>query len=74
MTYLDDLTDLCAEGTQEKVDAAKAAIIDGSFDPFTGPLYDQDGNLKVEDGVRMTDDEIWNMSWFVKGVVGTIPA
>lgn len=69
MTYLDDLSSLCAEGTQDKVDAAKASIIDGSFDPFTGPLYDTDGNLKVEDGVRMTDDEIWNMDWFVQGVV-----
>ena len=74
MTYLDELSALCAEGTQEKVDAAKAAIISGELEPFTGPLYDQDGNLKVEDGVKMTDDEIWNMSWFVKGVSGTIPA
>ncbi len=49
-------------------------IIDGSFDPFTGPLYDQNGELKVEDGVKMTDDEIWNMNWFVQGVVGSIPA
>ncbi len=74
MTYLDDLTALCAEGTQEKVDAARDSIIDGSFDPFTGPLYDQNGELKVEDGVKMTDDEIWNMNWFVQGVVGSIPA
>ncbi len=57
MTYLDDLTALCAEGTQEKVDAARDSIIDGSFDPFTGPLYDQNGELKVEEGVKMTDDE-----------------
>ena len=74
MTYLDKLTDLCAEGTHEKVDAAKKAIIDGTLEPFTGPLYDQDGNKKVEDGVKMTDDEIWNMNWFVNGVTGTIPA
>ena len=74
MTYIDELSALCAEGTQEKVDAAEAAIADGSLEPFTGPLYAQDGTLKVEDGVKMTDDEIWNMSWFVKGVIGTIPA
>ena len=74
MTYLDDLTALCAEGTQEKVDAARDSIIDGSLDPFTGPLYDQNGELKVEEGVKMTDDEIWNMNWFVQGVVGSIPA
>lgn len=69
MTYVDTLTSLCAEGTQEKVDAAQAAIIDGTLEPFTGPLYDQDGNLKVEEGVKMTDDEIWNMDWYVQGVI-----
>lgn len=69
MTYIDTLTSLCAEGTQEKVDAAQAAIIDGTLEPFTGPLYDQDGNLKVEEGVKMTDDEIWNMDWYVQGVI-----
>ena len=74
MTYLDELSSLCAEGTQAKVDEAQAAIINGTLEPFTGPLYDQNGELKVADGVKMTDDEIWNMSWFVKGVVGTIPA
>ena len=74
MTYLDDLSALCAEGTQEKVDAAKQAIIDGTLEPFTGPIKDQSGTVRVEDGVKMTDDEIWNMDWFVEGVVGTIPA
>ena len=74
MTYLDELSSLCAEGTQAEVDKAQSAIINGTLEPFTGPLYDQNGELKVADGVKMTDDEIWNMSWFVKGVVGTIPA
>jgi basic membrane protein A len=52
---------------------AEAKIKDGSFDPFTGPLTDQSGAVRVPAGTRMTDDEIWNMSWFVRGVVGTIP-
>jgi basic membrane protein A len=52
---------------------AEAKIRDGSFDPFTGPLNDQSGAVRVPAGTRMTDDEIWNMGWFVKGVVGVIP-
>ncbi|MDR2177886.1 MAG: BMP family ABC transporter substrate-binding protein [Treponema sp.] len=52
---------------------AEAKIKDGSFDPFTGPLADQSGAVKVPAGTRMTDDEIWNMGWFVKGVIGAIP-
>ena len=74
MTYLDELSPLCADGTKEKVEAAKAAIIDGSLEPFTGPIKNQNGEVVVADGTKMTDDEIWNMNWFVEGVVGTIPA
>ncbi|SMC55132.1 BMP family ABC transporter substrate-binding protein [Papillibacter cinnamivorans] len=73
MVSLDDLTANCAEGTADAVAAAQAKIESGELEPFTGPLYDQDGNVKVAEGTTMTDDEIWNMSWFVKGVIGTIP-
>lgn len=71
MVSLDTLTDNCAEGTQEKVDAAKAAILDGSLNIFAGPIKDNEGNVKVEDGKALTDDEIWAMDWFVEGVIGS---
>ena len=44
-----------------------------TFDPFMGPLYDQDGNLRVPAGERLGHDELWTMMWFVKWVIGTIP-
>jgi len=43
------------------------------FDPFTGPIKDQDGNLRIEEGRRATHDELWTIDWFVEGIVGTIP-
>ncbi|MDR1787486.1 MAG: BMP family ABC transporter substrate-binding protein [Treponema sp.] len=52
--------------------AVTASIIEGSFDPFTGPIKDQAGEVRVAPGVRLTDDEIWSMNWFVEGVRGTI--
>jgi basic membrane protein A len=52
---------------------AEGKIKSGAFDPFTGPLSDQSGAVKVPVGTKMTDDEIWNMGWFVKGIIGTIP-
>ena len=70
---LDELTANCAEGTAEAVEAAKAKIIDGTLNVFAGPLADQNGEIKVPEGTVMTDDEVWNMGWFVKGVIGTIP-
>lgn len=68
---LDALSALCVPGTQEAVDVAMEAMKAKTFEPFTGPLFDQDGTEKIPSGVMMTDDDIWNMSWFVKGVIGS---
>ena len=44
-----------------------------TFDPFMGPLRDQDSNLQVPAGDRLGHDDLWTMMWFVEWVVGTIP-
>lgn len=43
------------------------------FDPFTGPIYDNKGNLRVEAGRRMTHDELWTIDWFVDNIVASVP-
>jgi simple sugar transport system substrate-binding protein len=40
------------------------------FDPFNGPIYDRDGNLKVPEGSRMSVFELTTMDWAVDGIVG----
>jgi basic membrane protein A len=70
---LDTLTANNDSRTAPAVADAEAKIKNGSMDPFTGPLSDQSGAVRVPAGTRMTEDEIWNMGWFVKGVIGTIP-
>lgn len=40
------------------------------FDPFTGPINDQDGTLKVNDGQRLSVFELNTIDWFVEGVIG----
>ena len=40
------------------------------FDPFNGPIYDRDGNLKVPEGLRMSMFELTTMGWAVDGIVG----
>jgi len=69
---LDKLTDNNDPRAAAAIDAARNGIIAGTLEPFTGPLKDQSGAIKVPEGTRMTDDEIWNMGWFVKGVIGNI--
>jgi len=40
------------------------------FDPFNGPIYDRDGNLKVPEGLRMSVFELTTIDWAVDGIVG----
>jgi basic membrane protein A len=70
---LDTLTANNDPRTAAAVADAEAKIKAGAFDPFQGPVADQSGAVKVPAGSRLTDDEIWNLGWFVKGVIGTIP-
>ncbi len=45
-----------------------------TFDPFTGPIYDQNGALRVKPGERLGHDALWTIDWFVDNIVGEIPA
>jgi len=58
---------------QATVTAKRHDIIDGKFDPFSGPVYDQSGTIKIKDGDKAPDDMLLSINWFVKGVQGTIP-
>lgn len=69
---LADLTDLAPANAQEAVDAAKATILDGSFHVFQGPIKDQNGEVKVEEGSTLSDGDMLGMNWFVQGVIGNI--
>ncbi|MBE5766154.1 MAG: BMP family ABC transporter substrate-binding protein [Clostridiales bacterium] len=62
------LTKNVAEGTAEAIDAARAAILDGTLNVFTGPIYDNEGNLRVEEGQILTPEEILQIDWFVEGI------
>jgi len=40
----------------------------GTYNIFTGPIYDQAGTLRVKDGEVMSDADLAVIDWFVKGV------
>jgi len=75
----DGLLDLAPFGpmvpkeVQDEVNAAKAKIISGELHPFTGPIKDNTGQLRVEAGKTMTDEELLAFNWLVEGVKGEIP-
>ncbi|MFD1909093.1 hypothetical protein ACFTAO_07125 [Paenibacillus rhizoplanae] len=61
------------EDVKKLVEDAKAKIISGGLDVFTGPISDNKGNVTVKDGQKLTLEEVLGMNWLVKGVEGTIP-
>ena len=56
-----------------KVDSVIESIDNGEFHPFTGPLKDQSGELRVPEGVSMTKEELASMDWYVEGMSATLP-
>lgn len=59
--------------TKALVEQKKAALIDGSLQSFQGPIYDNNGTLRVPDGqAANTDDLLNNDDWLADGVSGQI--
>ena len=54
------------------VEARRAAIVAGSFKPFSAPLKDNAGTLHLAQGT-LDDAAIATMNWLVEGVAGTLP-
>ncbi|MGO9526534.1 MAG: BMP family ABC transporter substrate-binding protein [Verrucomicrobiia bacterium] len=53
----------------QRIDEMKAL----TFDPFTGPIKDNTGTLRLKDGQRATLKELTTIDWFVEGVAGKVP-
>lgn len=67
------LADFVVPEAQAQVDAAKARLCTGGWDIFYGPVYDQNGWLRVRAGETMSDAQLINdFDWFVEGVEGTV--
>lgn len=67
------------EFTNMPADIAKEAqqlvddITSGKFFPFTGPIKNQAGELKIKEGEKMPLNELVGINWYVEGVKGDIP-
>jgi len=59
--------------TNKLIDLLRHSIIQGSFDPFTGPLHSQDGILRAAAGQQLTPVEIITMDWLYENINGHIP-
>lgn len=55
--------------TKTAVQAANKRLRDWEYDVFYGPIRDNTGRLRIEEGESMTDDEMMDgFDWYVEGV------
>lgn len=59
--------------TQKLLQFLKRMIETGSFQPFTGPIYDQNGKLRIEKDEFADHDAILSMDWLVDIVESEMP-
>jgi basic membrane protein A len=57
--------------TKTLIAKQKALIESGKWNEFTGPIYDQNGKLRVPAGHRMSIKQLYAVDWLVKGVIGS---
>jgi simple sugar transport system substrate-binding protein len=57
----------------KEVEQLQKDLASGKVHSFTGPIYDQKGNLLVAEGKTADDGMLAGMNVYVKGVTGDIP-
>ena len=60
------------ESIANKIKTLRTEIAEGTFHPFSGPIYKQDGSKVIGKGERLSDKDLLSMNYFVKGVQGKI--
>ena len=61
-------------GTHRLINFLKNSICAGSFKPFDGLIYSQDGIIRCSEGGSLQPEDILSMNWLAENVVGRIPA
>lgn len=60
-------------GTHRLINFLKSSICAGSFKPFDGLIYSQDGIIRCKEGESLQPEDILSMDWLAENVVGEIP-
>lgn len=72
---LTPLSSVVPEAVRNLVEAKMSDLRSADFPGiFVGPLIDQQGARRVEEGRQMTFSELQMVDWFVQGIIGEIPS
>ncbi|MCI8725638.1 MAG: BMP family ABC transporter substrate-binding protein [Hungatella sp.] len=68
---------ICAQdmphGTHRLIEFLKNSIRAGSFHPFDGLIYSQNGVIRCKEGESLGPDAILTMNWLAENVIGRVP-
>lgn len=73
MVEIGEISDAVPADVKEEALALKAALADGSYHAFTGPLKKQDGSDWLAEGETADDGTLAGMNFYVEGLEGEIP-
>jgi simple sugar transport system substrate-binding protein len=73
MVGIGEISDVVPAEVKAEALALKAALADGSYHAFTGPLNKQDGSAWLAEGETADDGTLAGMNFYVEGIEGTIP-
>ena len=57
----------------ELVAGSKSAIAEGQLHPFSGPIFNQQGETVLAAGATMSDADLLSINWYVRGIEGELP-
>ncbi len=67
------ISDLVPAEVKTEAEALIASIRSGEFHPFTGPIVDQAGTVRIPEGQSATTKELASMNYYVQGIKADIP-
>lgn len=70
---LSEFGDSVPEDVRKLVMDRQAAMLSGEFFPFTGPIKDQSGKVRIKDGYKPGVEELETTDYLVAGCIGSIP-
>lgn len=73
MVGIGEITDAVPADVKAEALALKAALADGSYHAFTGPLKKQDGSDFLAAGETADDGTLAGMNFYVEGITAEIP-
>lgn len=73
MVGIGEISSAVPADVKEAALAMKAALADGSYHAFTGPITKQDGSVWLAEGETADDGTLAGMNFYVEGIEGDIP-